>query len=450
MKYAQTILATLLAAVFAPPGIHSQQPPPGTVLWIANLGSQITSSPAIGQDGTIYFGTQVGLSAVTNAGVSGSNKWTFLTAASVKSSPAVGADGTIYFGSDDSKFYAVSPYGTQKWAYTFQTRVPSSPAIDADGTICVAADGSLNALTPMGIKKWAYPMFNEQCSPIIGPDRTIYIGNGLGNSLFAVKPDGNLRWSFHMNDGSVSAGNSAAVAADGNIYETGGFLYAFSADGSNLWSTPSPYNRASPVVDKAGMIYAESALLSLYSLKPSGETNWSVPYQGAYPPPPPTSPALDADGNIYYCVANGIYALSSQGQDLWNISGGDPGPGINLAITSPVIASDGTIYAALGSSLYAIAGTNSLADSSWPMYRQNPRHTGRIEKPALIKSQKHADASFEFQIYDELGKTNTIQTSLDLTTWTSLTNIFITNVPMDFIDWDATNFPSRFYRAVQQ
>ena len=145
------------------------QPPPGTVLWTLNAGSQITSSPAIGLDGTIYFGTQAGLCTVTNAGVSGSNKWTFLTTAAVKNSPAVGADGTIYFGSDDSKFYAISPYGTQKWAYTFQTRVPSSPAIDADGTIYVAADGSLNALTPMGIKKWAYRMFNEQCSPIIGP-----------------------------------------------------------------------------------------------------------------------------------------------------------------------------------------------------------------------------------------------------------------------------------------
>jgi hypothetical protein len=84
------------------------------------------------------------------------------------------------------------------------------------------------------------------------------------------------------------------------------------------------------------------------------------------------------------------------------------------------------------------------------MYRQNLRHTGKVEKPSLQQPKQRADARFQFQLMSQLGSTNEIDTSQNLTTWSPLTNIIVTNVPMDFIDWDATNFPSRFYRAVQQ
>ena len=84
------------------------------------------------------------------------------------------------------------------------------------------------------------------------------------------------------------------------------------------------------------------------------------------------------------------------------------------------------------------------------MYRQNPRHTGRIERPWLDQPQLLSDRTLQLHIYDALGNTNTIQTSDDLASWTSLTNIVITNVPTDFIDLSATNSPARFYRAIQQ
>ena len=112
---------------------------------------------------------------------------------------------------------------------------------------------------------------------------------------------------------------------------------------------------------------------------------------------------------------------------------------------------DGTLYSVFGNTLYAIASVGDKpANSTWPMYQQNSRHTGRIERPALNAPQKRADSNFQFQIYTDLGKTNTIQTCSNLTNWTPLTNILITNVPMDFIDSDASNFSQRYYRAVQQ
>jgi len=84
------------------------------------------------------------------------------------------------------------------------------------------------------------------------------------------------------------------------------------------------------------------------------------------------------------------------------------------------------------------------------MYRQNCRHTGKVEKPSLQQPKKRSDASFQFQLYAQVGQTQLIQTSTDLAAWISLTNVAVTNVPMDVVDLSASNFPSRFYRTVSQ
>src|ERR1041384_2158538 len=70
------------------------------------------SSPAIGVDGTIYFGTFLGdLHALKS---DGARKWTFEAGREIKASPAVGPDGTIYFGCRNRKLFAVSANGWEK------------------------------------------------------------------------------------------------------------------------------------------------------------------------------------------------------------------------------------------------------------------------------------------------------------------------------------------------
>ena len=62
---------------------------------------------------------------------------------------------------------------------------------------------------------------------------------------------------------------------------------------------------------------------------------------------------------------------------------------------------NGTIYAVFGTKLYAVYGTNKPADSGWPMYRQNARRTGKLEKPRLQPPRKRANSDFPFQLYAE-------------------------------------------------
>ena len=47
-------------------------------------------------------------------------KWKFAVEKRITSSPAIGPDGTIYQGCNDGRLYALNPDGTQKWY--FQTK----------------------------------------------------------------------------------------------------------------------------------------------------------------------------------------------------------------------------------------------------------------------------------------------------------------------------------------
>src|SRR5574337_1081606 len=116
------------------PSISVQKP---SLKWSFQTNGPVTSSPAIGADGTIYFGSQdKKLYAITR---DGKLKWTFETQGEIESSPAVRKDGTILFGSWDSHLYALKPDGTLLWKYKSEGGIISSPAIGNDNTIYVGS-----------------------------------------------------------------------------------------------------------------------------------------------------------------------------------------------------------------------------------------------------------------------------------------------------------------------
>jgi outer membrane protein assembly factor BamB len=397
------------------------------------------------------------LFAITNNGSAASNKWTFFPGESLHGSATIGTDGTVYFGGGNANFYAVNPNGSQKWVLSLQagygTEVvyQSTPAIGRDGTIYFVAQGRLYAVTPSGTIKWKHDIDETNSTPArvlapsIGSDGTIYAGGYYAPVLLAINPDGSESWAF-----TLGSAESPAIGGGGTLYITLGGLRAVAGTGVQVWETGLQAS-APATVGGDGTIYVGNRDLALYSIAPNGQTNWqavsSVPtVYGMLP----TTPAVDAAGTIYYCISNALFAISRGGSVQWVFKSGYAMTGSDLFDTtsSPAIAPDGTIYCAFGSKLFAVAGTNALADSPWPMYHQNPRHTGKVEKPSLNKPQKRSDGGFQFQLYGQLSNSYTIQASTSLVSWSALTSLLVTNVPMNVLDLDATNFPSRFYRAL--
>ena len=135
-----------------------------TALWEFETGESeygVSSSPAIGSDGTVYVGSNDNKLYALN-GKSGVKLWEFKTGSSVSSSPAIGSDGTVYVGSRDTKLYAINgKSGVKLWEFETGDAVASSPAIGSDGTLYVGSlDGKLYAIktASKGPAKSPWPM----------------------------------------------------------------------------------------------------------------------------------------------------------------------------------------------------------------------------------------------------------------------------------------------------
>jgi hypothetical protein len=117
--------------------------------------------------------------------------------------------------------------------------------------------------------------------------------------------------------------------------------------------------------------------------------------------------------------------------------------------SSPVIGRDGTIYFGAANRIYAVEGTASLANSPWPMYHQNPRHTGRVAvRPQLAAPRIAGDGGFEFDVTGEASATYQIEASTNLIHWTVQTNLILEGISSHWCDSGACEFPQRYYRIV--
>jgi hypothetical protein len=446
-----------LVAVVNGGGIYTWHapPPPGTVLWTYDAGSTIASSPALGPDGTVYVGTAGTLYAIRNQGPIASAKWTS-GIPYVCSSPAVAADGTVYISAMDSGtpasgyLYALSSNGATNW--TFYSQGNGSPAIGFDNTVYVTGGAHLYALTPDGTQKWNVVIGGNVTfgTPALAPDGTIYIASPEAGSFSALSPAGGLKWS---KPAYLGPAESPAIGVDGTVYLVGSGLFAYRADGSSPWSLQGPLY-AAPALGNDGTIYVAGSTafgfeygLSLNAFFPNGSLRWQVQTNlggGPQLAQQIGTPAVDAGGNVYVAALNTAFAFSPEGVVRWAYTPGDGAP----SMTSLALGGDGTIYATFGSKLYAIAGANTPGNSTWPMYHQNVRHTGKLEKPVLAQPQKSTGSNFTFQLYpNQLGVTYTVEASTNLSTWTPVTNIFATTLPTVVMDLSSSNSPTRFYRA---
>ena len=90
--------------------------------------------------------------------------WRFDTRDWVISSPAVGSDGTIYFGSYNQDVYALTPEGEVLWKYKTDKYVTGSPNISPEGILYIGSDDdflyALRTDSP-GLAASAWPRFRS-------------------------------------------------------------------------------------------------------------------------------------------------------------------------------------------------------------------------------------------------------------------------------------------------
>ena len=131
---------------------------------------------------------------------------------------------------------------------------------------------------------------------------------------------------------------------------------------------------SSPVIGVDGTIFVGSSNADLCAINPDGSEKWRYATgAGVY-----SSPAVGEDGTVYIgSYDDKIHAVHADGSAKWSYTvGGD-------IRSSPTIGSGGALY--IGSDdriLYALSiRFGNPAESSWPMFHQNPGNTGSQPMP---------------------------------------------------------------------
>jgi outer membrane protein assembly factor BamB len=282
--------------------------PDGTQKWRFRFaGYPSHTAPAVSADGTIYVhmngnnGNIIATEKLYALNSDGTLKWIYIFnnglgvyCADVISSPAIGNDGTIYVGSMDSRLYAVNPNGVEKWRQTVtgsintSCSIHSSPVIAPDGTLFIQDSFCLGAISPQGILLWhtkcGESTAGSKNSPSMADDGTLYLGES--DSLLAMNPDGTLKWGYRIPD-LWDIYTTAAIGSDGTIYEgTEKGLFAIRPDGTMKWIFNPPVfgdNCISPVIGSDGTVYWMTYYSMLgggwffVAIRPDGTERWRIP-----------------------------------------------------------------------------------------------------------------------------------------------------------------------------
>jgi len=320
--------------------LHAVYSTNGTRKWVFYANdANIDCAPTIAPDGTIYIGTLSSLgygNKLYAVNPNGTEKWRFQTGSDVFSSPALGDDGTIFFGSHDTYVYALYPNGTLKWQYKTGNYVMGSPSITTDGTVYIGSrDGNLYALYQNnGTMKWQCSIgYLTSTNPSIGNDGTIYIG---GRYLTAIYPNGTIKWSFNMGTNRRIEWSSPAISADGTIYVgthigdgAGGEIIAVNPDGTERWRKQIALHwvDSSPSIAEDGTVYIGST----YD-QGKGYLHAFGPVQSNSPPGTPTITgtingtigeeywyricSIDPDNNPVTCVIDWGDGSADENQDF--------------------------------------------------------------------------------------------------------------------------------------
>jgi hypothetical protein len=222
----------------------------GSPIWTYGAINEISSSPAIANDGAIIFGDEGDTGRVYILNTDGTERHVFLADGPIYSSPAI-SGSTIYFAASDTLFYAIDTNGTQLNTYLPEVRVEvlSSPSIGLNGIIYYSdTDGRLYAL-------------NSNLTPVGG------------------------NWPYLATSGISS---SVAVDADGLVYfiDEDDYLYAVNSNATDVWKVKLSATKSgkqeplkpSPVIGPNGWIYAasEDGIYAFYRGTTLATTAWPM------------------------------------------------------------------------------------------------------------------------------------------------------------------------------
>jgi len=206
-------------------------------------------------------------------------------------SPAVGEDGTIYFAYNDN-LVALNSDGTEKWVYVADEDdemggIDYTPVVTQD-RIYVRDWDAISAFNLNGDLLWSESMGHltkhDQSNILVDDEQKIYFAHK--DRLISYNKDGELLWDVVVEDSDdyISGFEGLALSKDGLIIgQFLPYLYAFDLDGNEVWRSEWFHELGGVTVDSEGTSYFAGAS-TLYSVDNQGQTKWTLEMPSAgYP-----------------------------------------------------------------------------------------------------------------------------------------------------------------------
>ena len=407
--------------------------PIATVLFEFHTNGEIRSTPAVGDDGTIYFGNQ----AATFFALScdGEEKWQWEYACTApycpqafEGSPALSGDGTIYIADDiavPNYLFALGQEGDVQWTWETMMvygQMDASPAVASDGTIWAAghgvsgyvgALGMVVALDPTGKALPGFPKNTGpiRASPVLYDDVLFAAESGQTGKVIAVDREATLLWETEIAPGAwETIPSSLAVDSDGMLLvahqvDEGANLGPYvplsrldPANGEVVWQVTLENSAApagSPVIAEAAFGMHVALALTDGRVIVANPYSGGIQYQevhgsvdfGDYVR---GSPVFGDDGALYIITAVNMDTdapfmgicridLETGEEETWPI-----GTSPDIITTSLQMAPGGAIlFGTMSGRLYAwqSAATGPAVDAPWPSFRKDRRNSGNGGAP---------------------------------------------------------------------
>jgi hypothetical protein len=359
----------------------------------------VYGSPAVGDDGTIYAGTEAGnVLALNPDGMLKGMMWgpgsPFITTA------AIAPEGYIIIH-NGQKIYFIDPIsGFPIDDASVGADFQGAPAVSKEGTVYIGSgDGKLQVPLPEGSYTAKFS------NPVIDLHGTIYClyeslgewsmdgAGGQGKSrIYAINPNGTLK-TFRELDGEINSDVSPAIGPDGAIYVAGANrLYALLPNNtlSIKWDKPMPGTpTGSPVIGLALAPWDQYSIVVPYGaeLQCIGSKGENYGTFQADPGFSPTTAAIGKSGYVYFGTSAtdrgqlGLLAFSQYEAILI-----DKVPMDGEIHSSPAIVPVGSQNVLYIDSQHSVSAWNitvggiepGLAHTSWPCDRGNLKRNGRV------------------------------------------------------------------------
>lgn len=353
----------------------------GAFAWSATNGDYAKgSSITFSHDGqTFYIANSVSKGISAYNAITGEKQWEYSTAADgavYGEGPAVGKDGTIYFGTEGTgTVKAVSPAGVLKWSTKLAKACKAAPAVTSDGTVYALDDaGTLYSIKAAdGTINWKETQSGAAGAVVVDAEGNVYMGTAKG--IWSYTASGKLRWTgpavkVTERGGSMAIHNGVLYAA---LKGKEGVVAVNMATGIQKWAYASSVGDCyNPVVTADGTVVVVEKAGSVYAVKANGTLKWKTPvssyiYTGA---------VVGADGCVYvnqYVSPFSVLKIAADGSvsEAFNIG--------KQTMSPIVIGPDQRVYYSTNGSIGAKSVGTNAATAGWPLHGFNLQGTNSLK-----------------------------------------------------------------------